>query len=255
MAGEDDDQGARPGRPDVLRDVAAELRALRRSLTGTTDVARETAGVVSEIAPKVYHLEGQVAVLRGTVGKLVEEAEGTPAEDPSLTATREAHGLRNDPPGPWCWPLFDVEQATKAWQALARWVGEVLAPQYGITLGEVPDCWPRHPRMVAELSWCRQAYLEAHTRGAAATKAQDWHLRGLPGVLAAISGAIPKGGHQGRDVLCGPGHHMRRPTYEENQVVPPEERARQLVIVERWQDHWREAMAADLAGRRPAPEA
>lgn len=199
---------------DEQAGVVAELRALRARLGETDDIARECAGLLSETVPKVTDLEEAIAALRGTVTALTADTDGTlagdtPAEDPALTAAKERLGLRDDPPGPWCWPLLDPDQAAAAWEALARWVDGVLVPTYAVTRGQLPDCWSRHPRMVAELTWLRHTYLEAHQRGAAAVKAQDWHLRALPGALLAIEGAIPTTGGHRPEPMCGPGHHLQ----------------------------------------------
>ncbi|MCD2191355.1 hypothetical protein [Actinomycetospora soli] len=230
--------------------MAAELRALRSHLLDLDSIARESAGLLSETVPKVIDLEESVAALRGTVTALAANAENTPAEDPAVTAEKERYGLRPLPPGPWCWPLFDRDQADAAWKALACWVGELLVPTYGVTRGALPDCWPRHPQMIAELTWLRHAYLEAHQRGAPAVKAQDWHLRGLPGALTAIRDAIPTTGGHASELLCGPGHHLR--------ILEPEETYsydRRAVIEERaeaphWAAAWRDVVRDDLQRRR-----
>lgn len=194
---------------DEQAGVVAELRALRARLGETDDIARECAGLLSETVPKVMDLEETVAALRGTVAALVADADDTPAEDPALTAAKERLGLRDDPRGPWCWPLLDPDQAAAAWEALVRWVDGLLVPTYGVTRGQLPDCWPQHPRMVAEMTWLRHTYLEAHQRDATAVKAQDWHLRALPGALLAIQNAIPTTGGHRPDPKCGPGHHLQ----------------------------------------------
>lgn len=230
--------------PGDGRDVASELRALRERLAETDAITRECAGLLSETAPKVFELEEHVAALRGTVAALVQDAEDTPAEDPAVTEAKARLGMRPEPPGPWCWPLFDAEQATTAWDALGRWVGEVLVPTYELTRGQLVDCWPRHPRLVAELSWLRHGYLEAHALGAAAQKASDWHLRQLPGVLAAAR-VLAHGDSNG----CGPGYHLRRCPDEDQYLVT--RREAEPLTTELWQDAWQEARTADLAARRP----
>jgi hypothetical protein len=237
------------GRPGGNGDVAAELRALQRAVREVDDIARESAGVLSETAPKVVELEEHVAKLRGTVAALVADAEDTPAEDPALTAAKAALGMRPEPPGPWCWPLLDADQAAAAWDSLARWVGEVLVPTYELTRGDLLDCWPRHPRIVAELSWLRHAYLDAHARGAVPAKAADWHLRHLPWVLATIRGVARPNPND--PPLCGPGHHLTHPDEDDRYLA--EKSAGEPATLEQWHDAWLEAGVADLAGGRRAP--
>lgn len=227
-----------------MRDVAAELRSLRRAVREVDDIARESAGLLSETAPKVADLEEHVATLRGTVAALVADAENTTAEDP-LTATKTALGMRPEPPGPWCWPLLDAGQAAAAWDALARWVGEVLVPTYELTRGDLLDCWPCHPRLVAELSWLRHAYLDAHARGALAAKAADWHLRHLPGVLATFRGLARASLND--PPLCGPGHHLTRLEGEDRYL------ADRMTSEPAGREHWwaalLEAKSSDLSIR------
>ena len=246
MTGHDDTvQGGRPHGP--RDDVASELAALRRSLRETDGIARESAEVLSETAPLVAELAEQVAALRDAgVGVSVAH------EDSATAATRATLGMAPIPPTPWCWPLFDHDEAAAAWEALALWVGEVLAPGYELTRRDLPDCWALHPRMVAELSWLRASYLEAHARGEVAVKAADWHLRHLPGALAALAAAVPVelGVAGARHPLCGPGHH-RGPAgvpadeYEEWRQEP--------TTAEHWRPHWSTAQPRDLQDRRPGP--
>lgn len=199
-------------------DLAAEVAALRRRARETDAIARESAAVLSELAPHVHDLTQAQAseAADGNAGTAQQTGIGDQAGD----AARAELGMADVPPAPWCWPLFDDEQATAAWEALARWVDRVLVPGYGITRGELPDCWPHHPRMVNELSWLRAAHLDAHQDGAAATLAQDWHLRALPGALAAVAAAVPleHGAGSRRRPLCGPGHHHSRTGVHEDET-------------------------------------
>lgn len=243
-------------RPDRPRDdVLGELAALRRTLCDTDSVAREAAEVLSELAPQVEDVNQRLAELRGVVAQLAADpVAAATAEDATLTARKAELGLADEPPAPWCWPLLDRQQAAAAWDALARWIGEILVPQYGITRRQLPDCWARHPRMVAELSWLRHAYLEAHQTGAPAVRAQDWHLRGLSGALDAVDAAVPRDSEaigDKRRALCGPGHH---------QVPPPADRHEMQCLGElpasanHWGPTWRAARNTDVARRRPASD-
>lgn len=234
-------------------DVAVELAALQRDVHRLNEIVRESAGYLAETIPRVGTLEEHVARVRGQVRGLLAAGEHTTAEHTELREAEAALGLRPDPPGPWCWALLDAEQAEKAWHALTRWVASVLVPTYAITRSELVDCWPRHPEIVAELSWLRQTYLEAHQRDAAAAENMMWHLRCKPGALAAIRGAIrwiDLGGYQ--EPLCGPGHHLNPPSG--SPTAAGAHAAHGLASIEHWGATWREVMASDVATRRPAPK-
>lgn len=75
------------------------------------------------------------------------------------------------------------ETAAVVWDGLARWVAHVLTPWYRPTRAQLPDCWPVHPRAVAELSWLYQSYRDAVDPEAKTHLAADWHTRWLPAVL------------------------------------------------------------------------
>ena len=245
MTDHDPGQGGRPRGP--RDDVAAELAALRRLCGETDDITRESAALLSELAPKVIDIEAQLGALDAGGNTAVKP------EDPAVTAVKAELGMRPVPPAPWCWPLFDRDQAAAAWDALARWVGDVLVPGYELTRGDLPDCWAQHPRMVNELTWLRAAYLESHQPGAAAGQAQDWHLRGLPGALSGLRTAVPvkSGGGSRQRPLCGPGHHQGCAGVHDDE---DEEHRQEPAAAAHWRGHWFEAMTKDLQGRRPVPD-
>jgi hypothetical protein len=145
-------------------------------------------------------------------------------------------------------------QAAKAWESLARFVGELLVPTYGLTRDTLHDCWPRHPAVVAELTWLREAYREAHLRQAPATRAADWHLRHLPGALVAINAAYPVD-HTGHNPapLCAAGRHQQRLKAGELDRERYDDTRAHLATLEHWGDAWRDVRDTDLAARRPAP--
>lgn len=244
-----DTEGGQPDASGAPRDGdgAGELAALRRSWRETDDITRESAEVLSELAPRVADLEAQL----GAAGAHPTEPRCERREDPAVTARRAELGMLPVPPAPWCWPLFDAEQAAAAWDALAVWVAQVLVPGYAITRGDLVDCWPCHPPMVNTLSWLRASYLEAHAVGAAAVLAQDWHLRALPGALAGLRGAIPVeaggGGHQ--RPLCGPGHHETRAGVHDDEV---DEQRLMEAQREHWATAWRSARSTTVAGQPAA---
>ena len=60
------------------------------------------------------------------------------------------------------WRDLDSASAPKAWTALGRWVSWLVAT-YRLTTSVVPDCWWRHPELVAELYALQRAELASYT--------------------------------------------------------------------------------------------
>lgn len=60
------------------------------------------------------------------------------------------------------WRDLDRVSAPKAWTALAGWVSWFVAT-YRLTTSVVPDCWWRHPEIVAELYALKKAELASYT--------------------------------------------------------------------------------------------
>ncbi|POH60328.1 hypothetical protein [Arthrobacter glacialis] len=60
------------------------------------------------------------------------------------------------------WRDLDSVSATKAWKALGGWVSWFVAT-YRMTTSVVPDCWWRHPELVAELYALQKAELASYT--------------------------------------------------------------------------------------------
>jgi hypothetical protein len=84
--------------------------------------------------------------------------------DGELTAELFRSAFR--PPGgasgvTYRWRDMNSEQAESAWRALAVWVGWFVAT-YQLTPSVVPDCWWRHPEIVAELYALRRAELASY---------------------------------------------------------------------------------------------
>ena len=53
--------------------------------------------------------------------------------------------------------------APKAWKELSRWVSWFVVT-YRLTTSVVPDCWWRHPELVAELYALQKAELASYTQ-------------------------------------------------------------------------------------------
>lgn len=74
---------------------------------------------------------------------------------------------REGPPGglgdpTYRWRELDHVSAPKAWKALSMWVSWFVAT-YRLTTSVVPDCWWRHPELVAELYALQKAELASFT--------------------------------------------------------------------------------------------
>lgn len=160
--------------------VGAEQRSTHATLTSTT-------GHVAELLPRVNDLERNLDALADQVGAPAASSVGTPGSDGN------AAGAEDTPvPTPAMgWDAMDVEVATAAWEALARFVGEVLHAQYRLTRLQLPDCWALHPRLVRELAWLRSSYVDAATlEDEVPTAATPWHVRALPAFFVNTADAV-----------------------------------------------------------------
>lgn len=75
--------------------------------------------------------------------------------------------LLEGPPGglgnpTYRWRDLDRVSAPKAWRELSGWVSW-FAATYRLTTSVVPDCWWRHPELVAELYALQKAELASYT--------------------------------------------------------------------------------------------
>lgn len=178
-------------RHQLLRERVDDLdRAYNEMRIAHTDLA---STVSERLAPELEALGESVTAelgqLRGTVAEVL--AEQTKAEN-----------------SPVDWARLSVEDATDQWPVLARWIGEVFVPVYGVTRGELPDCWPLHFTAVVELSWLRSAHVQSYLPGTHPNITADWHTRWRPMVLTRIAEIIAGGGVEER---CEPGKHRGRP--------------------------------------------
>lgn len=227
-----------PGRRRLRVDhVGAELAALRR------DVGQQ-GGLLAELAPRVDDLSSDMTEVRALVLRLVEEADEQDREDQAEKEARREVGLLDEPPSPWAWPILDRPTATKAWDALGRWVAAVLCREHELRVRQLPVCWPAHPAAVAELSALRAAHVAAYARAAHPAAALSWS-RELPLAVARLAEAIDPD-------RCPPGLHLvtgdQAPAQRERDRVgaAPCTPAQWFPMLER-------ARAADTASRRDPP--
>jgi hypothetical protein len=167
--------------------VAAQLATVTERRK-QTDLA---AAVSEDLAPRVNALQ---QLMTDEFGRLRGEVE-------VLLSERQELEKPKNPPVDWA--SLSEEQAAEQWPILARWVGEILVPRYELTRNELPDCWALHPPVVAELSWLRAAYVQAHLTRSPPQLGADWHTRWRPAVMARIRELI-------KPDECSPGKHSPR---------------------------------------------
>lgn len=187
-------------------ELGAEVRGMRRDLDELRRILAETTGYVAEALPRIKDLEDVHATLAARLDH-VDGHTGTDADpdtSPAGGSSRDSSDAGEDdpendaehdeaPPATPAtgWSQMDRVTATAAWEALARFVGEVLHGEYRLTRMQVPDCWPLHPRMVRELAWLRSSYLEAaDAEPDVPSSSSPWHIRALPAFFINTADAI-----------------------------------------------------------------
>ncbi|OLM28265.1 hypothetical protein Ae717Ps2_6604c [Pseudonocardia sp. Ae717_Ps2] len=172
---------ARANPRDRARDeLLAALDARGRRLDETV---AEHADLIGQALPRIDTLGERLGELTGRVDELAGAEPAPPPPNP-----------------PVHWPELTAERARTEWDRLAGWIAEILQPWYGITRGELPDCWALHPRAVVTLSWLRTAYVAAYLPTARPDAAAEWHTRWYPAALTEVDAAIPA-------AWCRPGIH------------------------------------------------
>jgi hypothetical protein len=107
------------------------------------------------------------------------EIPSTGADDDDLTAELFRTAFR--PPArttgvTYRWREMTAAQAASAWGALAVWVRWLVAT-YQLTTSVVPDCWWRHPEIVAELYALQRAELASYASDDAGFGPLGFHER------------------------------------------------------------------------------
>jgi hypothetical protein len=213
--------------------IGKQLNALTEQVGQITTRHTDLAAAVSEdLAPRVGALHQLVTE---ELGRLRGDVDVLLAERKEWDKTKNA---------PVDWAALTEQQAAAQWPILARWVGEVLVPRYELTRDDLPDCWALHPPVVAELSWLRTAYVQAHLSRSPPQLSADWHTRWRPAVLTRIRELI-------KPDECSPGKHApRRGTpidlAAQNGALP----RTQLAEPTCWWPFYDRAYHLDLARRR-----
>ncbi|AEA28881.1 hypothetical protein Psed_6810 (plasmid) [Pseudonocardia dioxanivorans CB1190] len=179
--------GAGRGRPFAVQ-VGEQLRELTQKVGETSGHVAELADYVSRLSPRVDDLEVGVAGLAGAV----EAAGGVGGPDDDDEALSLTPALR--------WSQLDPGARHAAWDALGAFVADVLNRDYRLSRGELPDCWPVHPRAVRELAWLRTLHVDSSAPDTRPDLVAEWHVRWLPAALTNLAAAI-----DGRE--CAPGKH------------------------------------------------
>lgn len=252
--------GADRARDEMIADIDGRLRGHTRDTTTRLDqldsTVRDNASLLAEAVPRLGDLGEAVAELTGRVDQLLD------------AGPRKVR--------PVCWPALSAEDAEKAWNDLADWVGTVLGPWYRVRRGQVPDCWALHRTVMLHLSWLHRTWLAAHTGPAATpTLAAEWHVRWLPAAIEAIRASDEDrnsdfGAWAG---VCRPGRHhdtahptergpmdlhLNRPALPHEDIAGIKQGRPLATILPKddpmdrphWHDFWGQAVATDLAWRR-----
>lgn len=159
----------------TLADLAAQQAQTAQDLRELAGDVAEIGGMVHTTADRSTRLERALDMLANQVEEVARELGTDPdSADEGLT--------------PIAWHTLNQSKARAAWEELLNWADTVLCPTYGITRGQLPDCWTRHPAMRNEISWLRTCHIQAYHPDAHAGGAAEWHLRYLPGALERIAG-------------------------------------------------------------------
>ncbi len=175
-----------------MRDLRSELRRLRDQGAATDARVSSAVGHVAKILPRLDVLENRW----GTLAAHFTSTDAAGPEGPEDSGEAGQVGVTPV----MRWSALSAAEAAVAWEALGRWVTDVLCDQYRLTRLELPDCWPVHPRAVRELAWLRTSYHAGARPEAGPFGPAEWHTRWLPGALKNLSVAIDP-----RE--CAPGRH------------------------------------------------
>ena len=228
-------------RDELLARLAAQVRtthaATERRLDTVEANVAESADLLAQALPRIDTALDQLAAL--------------------------AERLDDAPAAPVSWPSLTVDEAAAVWAQLADWTETVLVGWYRLTRAQLPDCWALHRPVLLQLTWLHTTYREAHTPGARAGLAADWHTRWLPAALATIAAATgPEPGMTAS--WCRPGRHHdpTSPHPADTYTAPPDDpvdgrhvegRERLLARREFWQANYLTAVRYDRDWRDVTP--
>lgn len=150
----------------ALASMRVDVDAHSRGLADLTQVLRELTERVNVLAngrTLSAAGEGEAAFL----GDDISADAASPAQ---------ASGGLGDPAPNWI-TVTDVALAVRWLDDLSRWVSRVWT-----RYGPLPECWPWHAHVVAELLVCRHQWLDATADGVGADLLAAWHDRWRPGV-------------------------------------------------------------------------
>lgn len=205
---------------DMVTDLAAQQAKTASDLRELSGVVSEIGGEVSSTAEQLHQVERGLATVTAAVERVAEHLGLDDKGD--------------DDAAPVAWHTLNRDDAQEQWDKLLTWVDEVLCPTYGITRGQLPDCWTRHPAMRNELAWLRTCHVQAYMPGGHAGGAAEWHLRYLPGALQRIALVARRWGQNPPDAAwtpdcgkggCWLGEDLPQPWEHDNVALQPATRA------------------------------
>lgn len=176
----------RPDRDRLLLDLGAQVRDLGTRVDGLKRTVVDVTSTVSEFGPQLIDVQRDLGKLSEQVEELLDSPE-----------------VKNPPIN---WVALPAEDAEREWDALGRWVHEVLASWYEITRDQLPDCWALHRPAFLQVSWLRTSHVESYLSRSHPNQAAEWNTRWLDAALEKIKAAIPD--TRCRPLVGRPGEHL-----------------------------------------------
>lgn len=160
MTEDDDIITPEPKRPDGATQPEQQQPARSRA---------ELDAMTEELWERVQAQQSEIEQLHGKIAELERDAEDKPRLAPWLpfpappAAEDKQHREQT--------PVFTVTNFVQYYNA-------VYVGKGGTRAVAIPDCWPQHPGLVAELSTLAYTWRAAHVgKAAKASDAQYWHDR------------------------------------------------------------------------------
>ena len=134
---------------------------------------------LAELAERLDEAERQLAAQAEVLDALAPAGGELPADEAGDGA---AKGYRPKPAPRW-W-LLRGDEREAAVEQLRAWVADIYRPMYGHLAALLPDCWERHPLVLATLDWLSETwcclYLQPKRSLSALSGQAEWQTRYLP---------------------------------------------------------------------------
>ncbi|MEA5366248.1 hypothetical protein VA596_42430 [Amycolatopsis sp., V23-08] len=129
----------------------------------------ELDAMTEELWDRVQSQQSEIEQLNGKIAELESDAQNKPRMAPWLPFS--APPAAEDKQHREQTPVFTVTNFVQYYNA-------VYVGKGGTRAVAIPDCWPKHPGLVAELATLTYTWRAAHLgKGAKASDAQYWHDR------------------------------------------------------------------------------